>query len=271
MTDRRRGGRLLTCLATIAGATCLCKEGSSAEEKNVKQEDILFEDDFSKGLENWVHEGPPKRVVEVRDGALYIDPRDWGHAGVRGANVWCRRPIDGDWVMEFDLEPMAPKPEEGKKANLLFAFCAGYKDPEPDFIEFSEERTGHYFWITCEPNMRKWRSRFLKNRRIPPMENYTITYYRLGSKPYKMVARKNPGFHLMGEVGQGAEDHWAFRHRVRIQRRGEAFAFYRRGKKLFAFADDGRSGPAYKGGYFCIRTWRAAVKVYSVKVWRPKP
>jgi len=234
----------------------------------INEGDVLFADDFSGGLGAWAWEGCPRQVVEVRDGALYLDTRDEDYKGYEAINIWCKKPLAGDFVMEWDLEPLAPKPEERKAANLLFSFCARYQDPFLDVIQLASERTGHYAWLTGDLKTKSYRGKYDQHRIIPLMDNYSISYYRL-AKPYRLVARRNPGFHLLAEFPHEEEQLGAFRHKVTIEKRGDGFRLLQNGTEMAAVKDEAKWGPVLTDGYFCLRLWRAAARVYGVKVTRP--
>lgn len=229
--------------------------------------DTLFADDFSAHLGAWAWEGPPGMVVEADGGALVLDPRNWEHKGYKAINIWCRKPIHGDYAIEWDLEPLEPTPDEGKAANLLFAFDATYVDPYLDVVDFAPRRTGHYAWLTYSLKTKRYRGHYVMHRVIPPMNAYTISYYRL-AKPYKLVVRKSPGFHKMVDKEIPAEQLGAGRHIARIEKRGDSFRLLQDGEELLTVTDADLAGPPLTGGYFCLRTWRAKVKVHGVKVLR---
>jgi hypothetical protein len=261
-----------TTLMIMAGLVALA---GMAEERAMPAGEAggaMVVEDFSGGLANWVWEGPPGSVVEVRDGALVIDPLEAEHRepGFEGVNLWHRQPIAGDFVMEWDLEPVSPRPEDpDAKCNLLFMFSSSYADEALDLIELSQQRTGHYVWLHSSERAVQ-RHREETGVQVPPMQGYSITYYRMNpdseDEPYLMVVRRNPGLHLVEKVMQTKQDQWAFRHRVRIEKQGGQIRLYQNDELVLETEDDGSNGEAWGEGYFGLRAWRVKTRVYGVTV-----
>ena len=231
----------------------------------------MFEDDFANGLEHWIAEGPPGTIIKVEDGSVLLDPREAQHRpemGIEGLNLWCKVPLAGNWRMVYDLEPIAPVVGDGEKCNLLFMFDCRYQDPALDILATSFKRTGSYIWLHGKEDSRQHYEKAW-NVTIPPMDGYTITYYRMApqsERPYQLVARRNPGFHLIARADQTPEDQWNYRHQVAIERRGNQVTFYQNDALTFRFEDTGEHGPPLTQGYWGFRTWRAAVRLFGVRV-----
>lgn len=231
----------------------------------------LIREDFSAGLENWVWTGPLDSRIEVAGGAVLLDPLEGKHRapGTEGINLWYREPLEGDVAIEFDLEPIQPGPSDGVSCNLLFMIDYRYNNREYDFIENIASETGHDPLLHGLPN----RVRAIEeamDMKYHPKTGYTITYYRINPRedpPYRMVVRRNPGFHLVHQEDQTEEDQWNYRHTVRIERSGRVLRFYQN-DELALQATDTSDEPLPPRGHFGIRAWKAKVKLYGVRVYR---
>lgn len=265
----------LLCGLGVGWLPITTQAGENSEtQKPAEDSEVLLNENFSRGLEHWVWEGPPGAVVEVEDGALLLDPREANHRppGTEGINLWHREPLQGDWAIEVDLEPLNPKPLDGENCNLLFMLNYRYQDPELDVIKDASLRTGHYALLHGASN-RVQTFEETTGIKYRPMRGYTLTYYRLnpeGDPPYMMVVRRNPGFHLVHRKIQTAEDQWAFRHTVRIERRGSSLRLFQNDKLALETFDSSKETPP-NDGHLGIRTWMTRVKIYSVRAYRLEP
>ncbi len=235
-------------------------------------EGLEVKEDFSEGWDHWHWEGPPGATIELRDGALFIDPRESEHrpGGTEGVNLWHPKPLSGDWVMEWDIEPLAPEPEGDEAGNLLFMFNYRYEDEQRDIIADGDERTGHYPWLHHREAAVD-RHKELTGTELVPMRGHTITYYRINPRqdpPYRIIVRKNPGFHLMDERSQAVDDVWNSRHTVRIVKEGDVYRLHQgdREQPEVRYRDSENSGGLARDGYFGFRVWEAAVKVHGVEI-----
>ncbi len=230
-----------------------------------------FEDNFKNGLEQWVAEGPPGTIIKIEDGSVLLDPREAQHRpemGLEGLNLWCKTPLAGDWRMSFDLEPIAPIVGDGEKCNLLFMFDCKYQDKSIDLLKYSFKRPGSYIFLHGKPDNLPHYEKVLDTT-IPLMDGYTITYYRMSpaaDTKYQLVARRNPGFYLIGQQDQTEKDQWNYRHKVHIEKRKGRFHFYQNEQLAFEFEDTGEHGPQLTDGYWGFRTWCAAVRLFGVRV-----
>lgn len=276
MIRLKRTGLCLLCgtAAAIASLLPLTAGEAKADAPGPKGE-LVVEDDLSQGLENWVWVGPPGSVVEMEDGALLLDPREANHRepGVEGINVWFRRPLErGDWAIEFDVEPLQPRPADREPCNLLFMLDYRPLDGEPEVLEEAPQQTGHYALLH---GVERGVEAVRKGSEVEhqPMSGYTITYYRINHEadpPYMMIVRRNPGFHLVHREVQTAADQWPFLHTVRIERRGGDLKLYQDGK-LTLEALDTADELLPRGGHFGFRTWKTRVKLHGVRAYRLDP
>ena len=231
----------------------------------------IFEDQFDGNLDKWIGEGPPGTIVKVADGSLLIDTRDACDrplVDLEGLNLWCKTPLSGDWRMSYDLEPIAPVPGDGDRCNLLFMFNCNYQDPKLNLLDYSWKRNGSYQWLHGNPKSHDHYEK-LWDTTIPLMHGHTITYYRMSpaeAVPYQIVVRKNPGFHLVKDLKQTIDDQWNYRHQIHIEKRGNDYRFFQNNIESIAFTENSEFGSAISQGYWGFRTWRAAVRLYSVKV-----
>ncbi len=267
-------------LATVA-ACCwwACPRTVSAEDTTPAPQ-VLFEDHFEDGLANWVVNGPPGVIVSIDEQGLMIDPRaaqSRPKMGIEGVNLWCRTPIEGDLRISYDLEPISPRPDEGKFCNLLFMLCYRYVDPKLDVIENTSQRTGAYFYLhggTSEQDRQKKLADWGFD--VPRLRGYTITYYRIApdqQPPFRIVVRRNPGFQLLGQLDQTAQDQWNYRHTVTVEKVGPRIRIFQGDNQVLTCEDTAaRQSPPleiFQDGYFGLRSWQAQYRLYSVTVTRP--
>ena len=205
----------------------------------------LYEDDFSNPSDDWVVEGVCP--VAVREGRLFFDATA---ATPQVLTVWCRRPFEGDQVVEY-VARVEPGPGN---TNLNF-FLFGTNPDGSDVLSTSAQRTGKY-------------SEYHR------LNNYIVTYLNMddageqdvkAADPAKLRVRVrfrlDPGFNMVHEtwrdepIVKGRDYHFA----VVIQ--GPKIALYVDGEKVFEHAD-----ATHRSGHHGFRTWatNASADVFRV-------
>lgn len=255
------------CLALCSG----CSTVSSLLAKPVPLPPgakLVFSDDFSKGLDNWVTEGVGS--LAVVNGAVVMDPRVQNYDGYQARNLWCKQPLPVNFRITMDVHPIAPTPQRKEPCNLLFALCAKMVDPARDVIKESPNRDQSYIFFTGVKDwLKQPQARHLAKREIPPMQNYTITWYRIDKDGgVSLQVRKNPGYHLMADVPQVLLDVSARDHKIVIDKIDNSIKFYEDGRLWFETIDSAQNGPVLDGGYFCFRTFLAKVALDNFKIYK---
>ena len=108
-------------LMTLLAAPMLCAQEGDAPMP--EPGDVLVDEDFEDGMDNWWVEGGEEVCVE--DGHLMVkaDPPE-GSDAPYVATVWCRTPIKGNTKIEFDAHVVSSSTDVN---NVNFFFY--YSDP----------------------------------------------------------------------------------------------------------------------------------------------
>ena len=131
---------------------------------------VVFADDFSGGLQNWIFEGAGE--VAIRQGRLHIKPN-----AMPGHMAWIRSPAPEAFRLEFDLTPLSPS------GSWLVFFCATMPAVTDVFDADLPPREGVF-------------ARYVNNE---DFQCYHISYRR-GESPTCNL-RKNPGKVLVKQTG----------------------------------------------------------------------
>lgn len=126
---------------------------------------VVFAEDFTGGLDNWVLEGPGE--VRIRNGQLYVNPLP-----MPGVMAWIRQKAPAAFRLEFDVTPLS------KSGFWLIFFCADTFKGDM-FDEGQGAREGV----------------FSKYTRNDAFRCYHISYRRNTAGDCNL--RKNPGMHLV--------------------------------------------------------------------------
>jgi hypothetical protein len=213
--------------------------------------ETVFEDRFVAGGGNWLGEGARP---EVRQGRLFIDARG---PGVPGATVWCRRPFEGDVVIEYTV-----RVEKGEgNTNLNFIACATAADGK-SVLDSSAGRTGAYGEYHAFPN-------------------YILTYLnsddsdrqdRQAADPSKLRVRvrlrRDPGFRLLAEVRRPQAIEKGRDYRFAVVLKGPRTALFVDGWEVLGHTD---AEPLPRRGHVAFRTWATHMSVSEFRVSRIVP
>lgn len=97
-----------------------------------------------------------------------------------------------------------------------------------------------------------------------------MIYHRLnpgGNFPYGIRVRRNPGFNLVAEHTQTADEIWSRRHTVRLEKRADTYRLLRGAdENPLVFKDDGNDGFCRAKGYWGLRLWQASVIVHRISM-----
>lgn len=207
---------------------------------------LIFEDNFDGDLSNWIHEGVGK--AEVKGGRLrvFVTP---DHSEMRGQNLWLKKKLPSDFIVEMRVRPLAPDPKAKITANLLYFFSATRKGG--DLLGTTAQRDGRY-------------GAYIGKKAIIPC--YTLTWYRLND-PEFVIARRNPGW---GELARSFPPTPApgKDYTLEIEKRGGEILFVENGVGILLVRD---SQPPLGEGYFALRAWHAEASYDYVRIYEAKP
>lgn len=189
---------------------------------------LVFRDDFTS-LAHWLVEGG----AELRAGGGRLRVHGLGAV----ATLWCRTPLHGPLVVQYDV-----RVGEGAGNVNLFA----YARHDEGLLETSSSRTGRYAEYRSFPN-------------------YIVTYLPAeDTGPWRVRFRKNPGFSLLEEeaappvpAGQTATVAYRFDAAGGVQ-------LYLNGDLVFEAEDSERP---LTSGYFALRTWNSELTYSDFRVY----
>jgi len=199
--------------------------------------DLLYENDFSGDVSDWILEGPGR--VEIRNGWLYMEskkPTENGHIV-----LWNKRDFPDSFLAEWEFSPAY---EEGL---CIVFFAAKGRQGEDLFDPALPPRDGTF-------------RQYIKGA----INAYHISYFRNIRQPTGQCnLRKNFGFYLVSigkdpilpRGGLGP-------YRLTLFKRGAHIQFGIDGRLIIDFVDDGQTyGPVLGGGKIGLRQM-APTKAY---------
>jgi hypothetical protein len=169
--------------------------------------------------------------------------------GVDGVMVWCRHPLPGNFMLEYDFTPVS------ESGFFLLFFCTENNDGSDILDRLDDTFTTH--------------SLFEKYSRTD-IKGYHISYRRNDSPTSNL--RKNPGQQggvllkqqvLTGVLQAGKT------HHVILKKTGPQINLIVNQQEFMKFTDDGSTGvPAYSGGRFGIRqVYDAEGRYRNFRIW----
>ena len=88
------------------------------EQKEDSKDGVVFSDDFSKGIDNWVIERWSEQEAQYKwdkeKKGLHVTTRK----GTNGVMVWCKKELPENFKFEYDVTPLSPS------GFFLIFFCA---------------------------------------------------------------------------------------------------------------------------------------------------
>lgn len=193
---------------------------------------LVFEDDFGRGLDNWVVEKFDRDVVDVRHSGSQM--KVCTRKGVDGVMIWCKNLLPENFMVEYDFIP-------GSESGFFLMFFCVEKNDQSDILEHIENKYTSYTLFekyTCgETNA------------------YHISYRR-NDRP-NCNLRKDPGQKtgillkqqpVPGILSAGKA------HHVVLTKTGRHIRLEVDQEEFMKYADDGTiGGHPYSGGRFGIR------------------
>jgi hypothetical protein len=124
-------GHVLRCL--IFGVLLWAGAGVLAAETPAGTGRLLYSDDFSHGLAQWVVEQQPGGTVTASDGALRIDDAD-------GCTVWFRSQLEAPVVISYEARVLSA----GRVSDLNCFWMASDPKREDDLFASGHQRDGRF-------------------------------------------------------------------------------------------------------------------------------
>jgi hypothetical protein len=171
---------------------------------------ILYSEDFSRGLKNWMIEG--KVDGKIIRGKLHFESLDDIIENPKG-NIWWKVNIQSPYILEFDYKSVT-------NHGLSMIFWNAEATNGDDV--FSWKRTGKY-------------TEYINDR----LRAYHVSFHRFGSNLSNV--RKAPGFHLISSVPDPIEINDTTTHRITIASTGNRQRIFVDGKLVHDFTDNGQS------------------------------
>lgn len=232
---------LLLLMATISSCC-----GNKIKSINIKggnlNTKLIFNEDFSNGMENWLVEQMPKGTVTVKDGKLEIDD-------VSGCTVWFKEKLSGSIVIEYDVFEIQKGGANDRVSDLnCFWMATDPKNPTNLFAE-AKARGGkfsnydplqlYYIGVGGNDNKTTRFRRYVGNGERPLLPEHDLT-------DAKFMLEPNKGYH------------------IKIVAHNGIIQFYRDDQLLVDFVDKA----PYTSGYFGLRTVKNHMTVDNFKVYQ---
>ena len=217
-------------------------------------EEILFQDDFSKDLSDWVIEQTPSGTTKILDGQLDIDdapgPKDKG-----GCTVWFKAKLTGPLRISYDATMVQKGGPNDRISDLnCFWMATDPKNPDNLFVG-SKERSGAF-------------------RKYDPLRTYYVGYganenattrFRRYPRPRNDDDHPlKPEFDLSDAKFMNVPNQTV---KIELVANGNTIQFLRDDEVIFTFEDP----EPYQEGWFGFRTTRSHIRFDNFKVSRPQP
>jgi hypothetical protein len=200
--------------------------------------DVLFEDDFSAGTDNWYLYGPAE-TTKTDDGLRRRNTKP------RNADtmLWTKKEFDGDFLFEFSFLPH----NGGKGPGALFAVCG------------RPVKKGDDLSVSCGETMETY--------------NYGINAYHFslhrGVTGICNGRRVGTGLHLIGSRTPDPAREEGRTYRVAIGKWKNTLFLLVDGKLQHSYVDTGTFGPPLDGGSVGMRHWGGLDATYGdVRIYR---
>ena len=238
--------RVIRTLGVFVFALGLVSCGNTSKTIEVGGEtyqgELIFKEDFDKGLENWKVEQMPKGTVEVKNSKLEIDD-------VSGCTVWLTEKFEGPIVIEYDVFVIQNGGANDRVSDLnCFWMASDPKNPTNLFAD-SEKRGGkfsnydslqlYYMGLGGNDNKTTRFRRYVGNGERPLLPQHDLS-------DSKYMLEPNTPYH------------------IRIVANNDVVQYYRDNQLVSDFVD---SNP-YTSGYFGLRTVKNHMTVDNFRVYK---
>ena len=177
--------------------------------------EVLFEDDFRSGLDNWHHEGTGL-ISSPEPGVMLLDCTG-SHQGGRGCQAFCRRDFPDGIAVEYELLV-----RESNGLVITFAAMRGLRGE--DVIADLPPREGIFAdYVGEDARMRSYHL---------SVSRYDDEGHHTGVSNW----RRNPGLHLMGQ-GEDLCRELGRRYSIRIVKDGPRCQLGVNGRLAHEFTD----------------------------------
>ncbi len=206
-----------------------------------------FQEDFSRGMENWWVEGGER--VWVENGRLHVKADDPKTPGGGVATVWCKVPHAADYEFEAEAHVISSSID----ANNINLFL-NYRDPsgKPLFESRASRSSAAY-------------------KLYHDLEGYIITFLNdaqaeggrnaNGSTKARIRIRRCPGFQLLAEKF-GGTCRQGVTYRLRVRKEGGEITFFVNDEEALRARDPQPLGPGLIG----LRTFRTYLWWDNIRV-----
>ena len=213
-----------------------------AREPNViraQKGKLLFEDDFSKGTDNWQMYGPCI-TTRPKTGGLRRKNKRWRHADTM---IWTRQEFDGNFLFEFSFIPN----NGGKRPGCLFAICG------------RPVKKGGDLSVSCGVTMDSYNN---------GVHAYHFSMHR-GLTGICNGRKVGTGLHLIGSRTPDPCSEVGKEYQVAIGKWDDLVYCIADGKLQHVYYDAGTFGPPLAKGSCGMRHWGGTDATYkNVKVYR---
>ncbi len=242
----------LAALALVAVLTSLTSAFGQEATTVAEDQQVLFFEDFSKGMDDWWVEGGVNTWVE--EGRLHVnaDPEGEGRQPGYCATVWCKQEFSGDLKVEFDAHVISSSLDVN---NINFFLL--YSDPEgtPLYDTRESRADGAY---KLYHGMNGYIFTFLNDTREETKQ------LPADQRVARVRMRRCPGFKLLTET-YDYHCRQAVTYHVEILRQGTHLSFSVDGNMLLEHEDP----EPHTSGLIGLRTYRTYLWWDNIKVTRP--
>jgi len=246
--------RKITYLGWLLFLLFIFIKGEIFAQNDFKKGDLLFYEDFSGTLDNWMTEG--KVAAKIADGKLHFESKGDDTQNPKG-NIWWKVNVQSPYILEFDYKSVT-----SNGLSMIF-WNAGTLDGGN---LFQQKRTGKY-------------EEYINGN----LRAYHFSFHRFGSG--KSNIRKAPGFHLVSSVTDPVLPNDTTTHRISIVSVKNRQLIYFDGKLVHNFEDNGQpclstenwehqlpckgTGEFLSGGAVGIRHTQRQIAIYdNFKIYR---
>ena len=232
-----------TFIAIVLVALFSCSSKKTIEIKGeTYTSELIFEENFDKGLDNWVVEQMPKGSVENHKSKLEIND-------VSGCTVWLDHKFEGSIVIEYDVVIIQNGGANDRVSDLnCFWMASDPKNPTNLFAD-SEKRGGkfsnydalqlYYMGVGGNDNGTTRFRRYVGNGQRPLLPEHHLS-------DAKFMLQPNKTYH------------------IKIIAHNGIIQYYRDNELFVDFVDT----KPYTSGYFGLRTVNNHMTVDTFKVYR---
>lgn len=207
--------------------------------------EVLYSDDFDRGLAQWVVEQQPGGTAKIRDGRLEIDDR-------KGCTIWLKTPLEGAVMIEYEVVVIKKGGPNDRGSDLnCFWMARDPKSPD-DLMANRAARQGRF-------------------KNYHPLRLYYVGYGANNNTTTRFRRYPGGGERPMLPEHDLRDPKYMLRYnapiKIQIVARGEAIQYLRDGEIVIDFRDP----EPFTSGWFGFRTVRNHMTVDKFRVYQLKP